>query len=149
MKNLVRTAAVAVLVASAPLVTATAAGAAQASCQGSRIEHLPVKTSGGSVYGYLDIYYANAMGVNCAQLNSYGNLRGVKKKMSVAIVSCGKPTSKGVCGSGNPYRLDKGTYSQYAGPVALPAKAKCIQVLGAISYKGSVANRDTGAFHCG
>ncbi|MFJ2030227.1 hypothetical protein [Streptosporangium sp. NPDC087985] len=153
--KLVKTAvaAAALIGATAVPLTLTATPAAAASCSGSHIDHLAVKTSGGSVYGYLDLYYGS--GVNCAQLNrsvDYGVAsNGQNMGMIVQMWACAKGSSSSSCTSNAlDHDSDSGHFSYYAGPITVNGTNRCIKVQASIQDKNyNWANLTTPVFHCG
>ncbi|MEV8631215.1 hypothetical protein AB0395_06110 [Streptosporangium sp. NPDC051023] len=136
-------AAIALIGATAvPLSISTPANAA--SCGGSRIEHIAVN-SGGSTYGYLDVYYSSSTGRNCARLDRVVNY-GTKKGMILQLWAC-QPGSN-PCGQLD-YESDSGQFGQYAGPVSVYGKGRCIQVQGSVQdASDNWANLTTPIFHC-
>ncbi|MEU7898567.1 hypothetical protein AB0B45_37610 [Nonomuraea sp. NPDC049152] len=130
-----------------PLSIATPAQAA--SCSGSQIDSIAVKR-GGSTYGTLKLYYNSSTGKNCARLDRVVNY-GTKAGMILSLYACGKGWSQSKCFRDH-YDIgqDSGQFGEYAGPVTVNGKGRCILVQGNVSDKNANwANYTSPVFHCG
>jgi hypothetical protein len=130
------------------LTVAVAAPAAAATCSGSEIDRKTVKSSSGTPWADLIVYYSSSSQKNCALLT---NRTSSARSMSVMISRC----RKGTGGSGQTFCTpiesvsDSGTFSSYAGPVITPpAEGYCILVEGYIKV-GSVEKYPEIQGHCG
>jgi hypothetical protein len=138
-KKLVQAAAVVALGAgmtTASVATSARPASAAGVCSGSLVEADSIKTSSGTVLGWLNVYWDGTY--NCAEVQSAGSTWGVKKYMSVAIDSC--PLSdKGtdICHTISHGR-DNGNYSYYAGPAKVYAVGRCISASGEIDLNGYI-----------
>ncbi|GAA1182567.1 hypothetical protein F4556_001523 [Kitasatospora gansuensis] len=132
---------------------APAASAGTYGCGGSLVDTYDVRTSGGTKYGQVNLYYSTADGgTNCAvTIDTYFG-SGVSKDMNVVVVKCVAGSAQGsMCDVGDS-RIDRGYYSWYAGPVAVTGTAsRCVRVLGYIanpSDSSAYASVATSAAHC-
>lgn len=139
-------------IASAPAASATSSGN---NCVGSLVEGDALRTSTGTVLGYLNIYWDASTGQNCATVTSSSLDWGISKPMGVAIVECQTDTPNTACnaigpgivkdppaGPGNP------NYSYNAGPVSVPAVGHCIRAGGEVIFNGQTALYNTPTSHC-
>ncbi|MER7368510.1 hypothetical protein ACI2LC_18740 [Nonomuraea wenchangensis] len=143
-------AAAALLGASIAPLALAAAPAQAASCSGSQINSIAVKNSSGTTYGTLKLYYNSSTGNNCAQLDRVVNY-GTKKGMILSLYACGNGWSVSKCHQ-DFYDIgqDSGQFGQYAGPVTVYGKGRCIQVEASVQAgNNSWANYHSPVFHCG
>ncbi|WP_306311701.1 hypothetical protein [Streptomyces hydrogenans] len=140
----------------APSASAAATGAY--GCGGSQIDSYQVKTSGGSVYGNVYLYYDASTGKNCAvNVATAAGGYGTPTFKFVMIVKCVAGTTAGSTCVQDTYVQDPSTtgitYSQYAGPVSISAAGRCISVTGINSLtsgpSSSQASFSSKATHCG
>lgn len=140
----------------APSASAAATGAY--GCAGSQIDSYQVKTSGGTVYGNVHLYYDSATGRNCAvNVATSAGKYGTPTFKFVMIVKCVAGTAAGSTCVQDTYVQDPSTtgvtYSQYAGPVSISAAGRCISVTGIISLtsgpSSGQAQFNSKATHCG
>jgi hypothetical protein len=120
-----------------------------ASCGGRLIDSIAVK-KGSRTYGTLKLYYSSSTGKNCARLDRVVNY-GTKKGMILSLYACGKGWSVSKCHR-DFYKVgqDSGQFGQYAGPVSVPGKGRCIQVQAGVQARdNSWANYNSPVFHCG
>lgn len=116
-------------------------------CAGGEIDTYNVKTSGGSVYGQIHLYYDSATGKNCAVTvkNAAGGA-GVATRTEVYIMPC---DTNNPC-RGSKWVQDVGNYTSYAGPVSIAAQNKCLFIDGYIySAAGVYASFQASGVHCG
>lgn len=140
----------------APSASAAATGAY--GCSGSEIDTYQVKTTGGTVYGNVHLYYDSSTGKNCAvNVATSAGGYGTPTFKFVMLVKCVAGTVAGSTCTQDTYSQDPSTtgvtYSQYAGPVNLSAAGRCISVTGIISLSSgptsSQATYTGKATHCG
>ncbi|MFC4007778.1 hypothetical protein ACFOY2_11120 [Nonomuraea purpurea] len=132
----------------APL-TLTASPANAATCSGSLINTIAVK-NGSTTYGTLKLYYNSSSGNNCARLDRVVNY-GTQKGMILSLYACGSGWSVSKCHQ-DYYDIDQdsGQFGQYAGPVTVYGKGRCIQVQANVqAANNSWANYNSPVFHCG
>ncbi|MET7675684.1 hypothetical protein [Streptomyces seoulensis] len=137
---------------------APTASAAGYGCSGNLIDTYPAKTTGGTQYGVVQLYYSTANGgTNCAVLIDTYFGSGVAKSMNVGIYRCvAGTTAGGNCDGKNfdLHQLDSGTYTSYAGPVSVTGtSSRCISLLAYednpnSSDPNSFAGFSTVALHC-
>jgi hypothetical protein len=142
-------AAAALVGASIAPLTLTATAADAASCSGSLIGNIAVK-SGSTTYGTLKLYYNSSSGNNCARLDRVVNY-GTQKGMILDLYACGSGWSASKCHQ-DFYDVgqDSGQYGQYAGPVTVYGKGRCILVDASVqAANNSWANYHSPVFHCG
>lgn len=108
----------------------------------------PGEDRGGTVKGYLNIYYNPASGYNCARLDSYGSYYGKRKQMSVTLHTCKNKTSDYFSCKPIQVVTDDGYYTKYAGPVKLYGKGHCIAASAVIDAGRNEAVRVTPSYHC-
>ncbi|MEV5736319.1 hypothetical protein [Streptomyces sp. NPDC052292] len=139
-------------------ILAPSASAAGYGCGGSEIDTYQVKTSGGSVYGNIHLYYDSSTGKNCAvNVATSAGGYGTPTFKFVMLVKCVAGTSAGSTCTQDTYVQDPTStgvnYSQYAGPVNISAAGRCISVVGVISLtsgpSSSQAQYTSNATHCG
>ncbi|MER5682243.1 hypothetical protein [Streptomyces sp. NPDC002205] len=118
------------------------------------IDTYDVRTSGGTKYGVINLYYSTANGgTNCAVVVDTYWGTGTTKNMIANIWKCKAGTTPG--GSTCPIDTqdnDNGYYSSYAGPVTVTGTApRCISVWGTIWNPSDTndANGHAVAVHCG
>ncbi|MEU0567151.1 hypothetical protein ABZ297_17425 [Nonomuraea sp. NPDC005983] len=142
--------------AAAALIGATvvpltiAAPASAASCSGSQVDSIPVKRSG-KTYGTLKLYWNGSTGTNCARLDRVVDY-GTKSGMILQLWACAKGTpSTAACHRSSIHDEDSGQFGQYAGPVSVKGKGKCIVVQAGVADKNhNWANYNSQKpFHCG
>ncbi|MFE3450620.1 hypothetical protein ACFXJ8_16975 [Nonomuraea sp. NPDC059194] len=130
-----------------PLSIATPAQAA--SCSGSQIDTIAVKR-GSSTYGSLKLYYNSSTGNNCARLDRVVDY-GTKSGMILSLYACAKGQTQSQCFQN--YRgldQDSGQFGQYAGPVSVYGKGRCILVQAGVADRNhNWANYTSPVFHCG
>jgi hypothetical protein len=126
----------------AALVAASPATAQAAPCAGTQLAHDPVRV-GGTVWGYVDVYYRD--GVNCAQLNKVGSVRGVATYMELILRTCSQRSPGPTCTTVD-YDNDYGTYEYYAGPVRVTAPNQCIAWNANIQHNGRIAAKKSDPF---
>lgn len=140
----------------APSANAAATGAY--GCSGSEIDTYQVKTTGGTVYGNVHLYYDSSTGRNCAvNVATSAGAYGTPTFKFVMLVKCVSGTSAGSTCVQDTYSQDPSTtgitYSQYAGPVNISAAGRCISVTGIVSLTSgptaSQASYSSKATHCG
>ncbi|MFI6901067.1 hypothetical protein ACIBKY_07395 [Nonomuraea sp. NPDC050394] len=136
------------LAGSAAALGSAPAQAATGQCAGNRIEHLAVKTSGGTTKGHLNIYYNPSSGYNCARLDSYGSHWGRTKQMSVTLHTCKNKTSDYFSCKSIQIANDDGHYAKYAGPVKVYGKGRCIAASAVIDAGRNEAVKVTPCYHC-
>ncbi|MEW2518640.1 hypothetical protein [Actinacidiphila alni] len=138
--------------------SASAATTGAYGCSGTQIDTYAVKTSGGSVWGTIHLYYDSSTGYNCAvNVATAAGYYGTPSFKAINMTRCVAGTVAGQkCVSDGTYRQDPAgstLYSEYAGPVSFSAAGRCINVYGAIvSPDGNTdAYFDNGqkAMHCG
>jgi hypothetical protein len=156
-KKLATILAVALTFAGLTFAAAPAAQAAGYGCDGTQIDSYAVKTSTGTTYGYLYLYYSSANGgTNCAvTVDTYFG-SGVKKWMEVNIYRCvaGKKAGQrcDIIDTFDGSNSDFGNYYSYAGPRSVTGTAsRCIMVEGRIDNPSGTnsAFARTLATHCG
>ncbi|MFF3670835.1 hypothetical protein [Microtetraspora malaysiensis] len=143
-------AAAALVGASIVPLTVTAGPANAASCGGSLIDSIAVKNSSGTTYGTVKLYYSSSSGTNCARLDRVVN-PGTKKGMILSLYACGSGWSVSKCHQ-DFYAIgqDSGQFGQYAGPVTVNGKGRCVQVEASVqAANNSWANYHSPVFHCG
>ena len=141
-----------VMITLAGIFMAPSASAAGYGCPGSQIDTYAIKSSGGTTYGTVHLYYNSSTGSNCAVAvaNSTGGSGQAGWFRSVAIMRCAETTPGGPCTTvSGTYKNDAGYYLQYAGPVTVTAAGKCIKVYGAMHKDGAYAEGYSKAAHCG
>ncbi|GLX00541.1 hypothetical protein [Microtetraspora sp. NBRC 16547] len=141
--------AVAALVGASVVPLTFAEPASAASCGGSLIDSIAVK-NGSTTYGTLKLYYSSSTGNNCAQLDRVVNY-GTKKGMILSLYACGQGWSATKCHI-DFYDIgqDSGQFGQYAGPVSVRGKGRCIQVGASVQAANNTwANYNSPVFHCG
>lgn len=130
---------------SASATTTTASSAAAYGCSGTEIDSYAVKTSGGTTFGTIHLYYDSSTGRNCAV--NVANAAGGYGTYTI------KNVYLGVYGGTTVYDPAFGSttkYANYAGPVSVSAPGKCILVGGVIqSPAGTIASYSSEATHCG
>ncbi|MER5629395.1 hypothetical protein [Streptomyces nitrosporeus] len=112
-----------------------------------------MKTSSGTLYGNIYVYYDSSTGRNCAVTvkNSTGGY-GSTSWTSVTLAVCKTSTAGSPCYTdGQPTVTDGGYYKQYAGPVSVSAAGKCIKLFGQISADTPIATGQSPSYgvHCG
>ncbi|GAA0655348.1 hypothetical protein GCM10009548_22270 [Streptomyces malaysiensis subsp. malaysiensis] len=142
----------------APAATAADATAADASvaeygCSGSLIDTYPVRTSAGTTYGQIRLYYNSSTRRNCAVTlkNATGGY-GTSSYASVTLYRCSTSKPGAQCDwRDETWDDDYGNFLYYAGPVSISAAGKCIRVFGQVSANRPIATGDsgTGGVHCG
>ncbi|MGW0808841.1 hypothetical protein [Nonomuraea sp. NPDC002799] len=141
--------AAAALVGASIAPLALAGPASAATCSGSLIDNIAVK-SGNTTYGTLKLYYNSSTGNNCARLDrvvSYGTAKG----MILSLYGCGSGWTVSKCHqSFYDIGQDSGQFGQYAGPVSVYGKGRCVQVEASVqAANNSWANYHSPVFHCG
>ncbi|MEE1739974.1 hypothetical protein [Streptomyces sp. BE147] len=133
-----------------------AAHAAGYGCGGSEIDSYAVKTSGGTVYGYIHLYYDSSTGKNCAvNVATAAGGAGTATVKNVYMARCvaGSTAGKGCSVDLTLYDPPFGSstkFTSYAGPVSFNAAGRCILIGGAIvSPAGNVGSYSSLATHCG
>lgn len=133
----------------APAATAAPAGAY--GCAGNQVDTYSVKTTGGTVYGTIHLYYDSSTGLNCAVsvANSAGGY-GTKTEKTIDLFLCDPGTKAGQICPVYETSSDGGNYAYYAGPVTMHAAGQCIALDSNIrSPSGTWAYVQTDAVHCG
>lgn len=145
-------AASAILVAAGTTLATPGTAEAATGCSGRLIESIPLKV-GKTKVGSLAIYYNSATGMNCAKTNHGGVTWNKRTDTLVEIYSCKnhKPGQNCVF---DKHAIDYGRYRQYAGPVSVYGKGKCIAVHASIWWNGdataySGGYRSLKTTHCG
>lgn len=150
-KSLARFAVVASIAAGCVSI-APAAHAGGYGCSGSQIDSYTVKTSGGTQYGTIFLYYDSSTGKNCAaSVRTSAGGYGTSAWMNVNLYKCAETTPGNGCTTTSVQDHDAGNYAYYAGPVEVSAAGHCISVDSTIKRTdGSLAQRwvNTGV-HCG
>ncbi|MER7714588.1 hypothetical protein ABTX83_29220 [Streptomyces werraensis] len=126
------------MVLGAPAANAAAAGAY--GCSGAQINTFPVKTSSGSTWGNVYLYYDASTGRNCA--------------VTVKTAYVGTPSFTGIylnVTGGGDYDDDAKDYSYYAGPVSIYAAGRCISINGVVWNPAHtvMAQQVAVGVHCG
>lgn len=134
-----------------PVATAPHAAAATG-CSGKLIESRSLKV-GKTIVGSMAIYYNAATGVNCAKTNHGGVTWNKKAYTLIEIYSCRNRTPGRNCDM-DKHAINSGNFKQYAGPVSVNAKGRCIAVHANIWWKGDATAYSGGyrsliTTHCG
>ncbi|MEV6111230.1 hypothetical protein AB0L59_01630 [Streptomyces sp. NPDC052109] len=132
------------------ILSAPAASAAGYGCSGNQIDSYSVKTSGGSQYATIYLYYDSSTGKNCAvTVSTSAGGYGSSKPMGAWLYVCTQTSPSGTC-STTTTQGDSGNYAYYAGPVSVYAAGHCILVDGSDQWNGVTAYGSSGgASHCG
>ncbi|GHA62868.1 hypothetical protein GCM10010330_14280 [Streptomyces tendae] len=125
-------------VVGAPSASAAAAGAY--GCTGAEIDTYPVKTSSGSTWGTVHLYYNASNGQNCA--------------VTVKSAYVGTPSLTAIylnVTGGGDSDSDSGNYSSYAGPASISAAGRCISINGVVWNPAhtQLAQQVAVGVHCG
>lgn len=134
---------------------ANAATTAAYGCSGSQVDTYPVKTSGGSVWGNIYLYYDSSTGKNCAvNVATSAGYYGTPTVKTMDIWRCVAGSTAGTPCQTDAVSQDPTTsvlYSEYAGPVSLSAAGRCIELAASEwSPDGStIAQANINATHCG
>lgn len=125
------------------------ADAGVTSCAGTLIENIPLEHEE-MLYGYLDVYYDDATGINCAMTRAVGDVYGNATWIDVQLRRCTQTSEGPVCNEDAVVR-DCGSFLFFAGPVSLEAAGKCINARGALTYNGQTVSATTSppATRCG
>ncbi|KKD09679.1 hypothetical protein TN53_02115 [Streptomyces sp. WM6386] len=137
----------------AGFIMAPSASAAGYGCPGSQIDTYAVKTSGGTTYSNIYLYYDSATGTNCASnvrtsAGGYGTSN--PQAIDVQIWRCVAGSTPGAaCTADTPIDGDYGYYQYYAGPVDVTASNRCITIFAQTRHNDVWAKRTLNAVHCG
>ncbi|MFJ3421021.1 hypothetical protein ACIPN8_32285 [Streptomyces sp. NPDC086082] len=141
-------AATAAIVASG-VVFAPAASAAGYGCAGSEIDTYPVKTSGGTQYATIHLYFDSSTDRNCAvTVVTAAGGSGTAETTMASISECSGTTLTSCVGGAITTKADAGSYASYAGPVSVPGGGHCVLVSGSRTHNGVVAGNQYGPVHC-
>lgn len=113
------------------VAAAPAASAGSYGCAGNYVGQNAIKTSGGAVWGYVDVYWNASTGKNCAVAvaNSAGYY-GTKTYKELFLYECATDTagySGGCVPIAQQYQGDE--FYDYAGPLSVPGTGHCISVI--------------------
>jgi hypothetical protein len=133
------------------LVFAPSASAAGYGCSGNLINTYDVKTSAGTKYGQINLYYSTADGgTNCAVVVDTYWGSNVVKSFYIGIQRCPAGTTAGTYCTGTVIP-DSGHYYSYAGPVSVTSTAdRCVRIYATETNPSFTvtASKDTAAVHC-
>ncbi|MEU5994656.1 hypothetical protein ABZ806_37255 [Spirillospora sp. NPDC047418] len=106
---------------SAGLVATASAASASGPCGSGYylIRSYPIKTSGGTRKGTLEVFWNSGTRKNCVLTYGYGSWANTKN-FKIA----------GIALHGESFKSDRGDYTYYAGPVYQYAPHQCIDVVG-------------------
>jgi len=149
MRKVLGTLAATAAVIASGVVFAPAASAAAYGCDGSEIDTYPVKTSGGTQYATIHLFYDSSTGKNCAvTVVTAAGGAGTSETTMANISECSGTTLTSCVGGAITNKADVGSYSSYAGPVSVPGAGHCILVSGSRTHNGVVAGNQYGPVHC-
>ena len=132
------------------LMFAPAASAAGYGCSGSEIDTYAVKTSGGTQYATIHLYYDSSSGNNCAvTVATAAGGYGTADTTMVNISVCSGTTLTSCVSGEITHKAQAGNFQYYAGPVSVYAANHCILVSGSRNHNGVVAGNQYGPVHCG
>ncbi|CAM5449962.1 hypothetical protein ACFYZI_18585 [Streptomyces griseorubiginosus] len=138
-----------VAVIASGMVFAPAASAAGYGCAGSEIDTYPVKTSGGTQYATIHLFYDSSTGNNCAvTVATTAGGYGTSETTMASISECSGTTLTSCVDGAITRKADAGSYQYYAGPVSVPGAGHCILVSGSRTHNGVVAGNQYGPVHC-
>ncbi|MFJ3716678.1 hypothetical protein [Streptomyces sp. NPDC090057] len=150
MRKVLGALAVTAAIAASGVVFAPAASAAAYGCAGSEIDTYAVKTSGGTQYSTIHLFYDSSTGNNCAvNVATTAGGYGTAEKTMVNISVCSGTTLSSCVGGQITNKADVGNYQYYAGPVSVHAANHCILVSGSREHNGVNAGNQWGPVHCG
>jgi len=99
----------------------------------------------GKPFGYLKVFYSSSTGKNCAKAVSSSRTFGKAKPMAVGLYKCRTSIPNRRCiviadaedRPSPPADLPRyGRYEEYAGPVRVEARDRCIAAIGIIKWQG-------------
>ncbi|GHF93989.1 hypothetical protein GCM10017667_25090 [Streptomyces filamentosus] len=135
------------------LISAPAASAGGYGCSGGLIATYPVKTSSGTIFGNIHVYYDSSTGRNCAvTVKTTAGGYGTSSFVSVTLAVCKTSTPGAFCDSaGQPTAYEGDHFNYYAGPVSVYAAGRCIHLYGQVSSVAPIATGQSGSggVHCG
>jgi hypothetical protein len=137
----------AVLAAGAVSVVApTAAQAAEYGCAGNLIDTYAVK-SGSTTLSTIRLYYNSSNGYNCAVNVKQAQYQSTKSEVSITMFNEDfREDDNNRPGYNND--SNGGNFYEYAGPVKVYGKGKCVVIWARTKAGGKSGNRDTGSVHC-
>lgn len=129
-------------------------------CGGRLVGHYPVKArvdGQRKKIAELAVFWNQAAGRNCARMNHAGPTWGKRLRTRVFLAPCLERKPNRTCTyHGSKARRDIGQFKEYAGPVSVKARNRCIHAAGTITFRGkrhSVVAHPKGkplyAYHCG
>ncbi|MFD6494652.1 hypothetical protein ACFV99_39395 [Streptomyces sp. NPDC059944] len=132
------------------VIFAPTASAAGYGCAGSEIDTYPVKTSGGTQYATIHLFYNSSTGNNCAvTVATTAGGYGTSDTTMVNISVCSGTTLTSCVGGAITNKAQVGEFQYYAGPVSVSAANHCILVSGSRDHNGATAGNQYGPVHCG
>lgn len=137
-------------VLAAGAVGVIAPGAAQAAeygCAGNLIDTYAVK-SGDTTLSTIRLYYNPSNGRNCAVNLKAARYQSTKTHVDISIYTDDfREDDNNRPGINNDF--DSGNFYEYAGPVSVVGKGKCISMFARTTAGGKQGYRSVGAVHCG
>ncbi|ANZ38624.1 hypothetical protein BBK82_23745 [Lentzea guizhouensis] len=139
-----------VLAAGAVSVVAPAAAqAAEYGCAGNLIDTYSVKSETGNVtLSTIRLYYNAGTGRNCAVNLKAAAYQGSRSQVDISIYTSDfREDDNNKPGINNDF--DSGNFSEYAGPVSVVGKGKCISMFARTWAGGKRGFKQVSAVHCG
>jgi hypothetical protein len=128
------------------VVVPGAAQAAEYGCAGNLIDTYSVK-SGSTTLSTIRLYYNASDGYNCAVNVKQAQYQSSKSEIDVTMFTDDfREDDNNRPGYNNDF--DSGNFYEYAGPVRVYGKGKCVVIWARTKAGGKSGSRDTGAVHC-
>ncbi|MFD8007294.1 hypothetical protein [Streptomyces mirabilis] len=109
-----------------------------------------MKTSGGTQYATIHLYYDSSTGKNCAvTVATTAGGYGTAEQTMVNISVCSGTTLTSCVGGAITNKAQVGNFQYYVGPVSVAAADHCILVSGSRNHNGVIAGNQWGPVHCG